>query len=39
MAKVSEQNACSRAVILLANGFCFENEAILASPLLRKLGI
>jgi hypothetical protein len=42
MAKISEQNARSQAVILPASVFCFEIEAILASegfdpfcPLLR----
>jgi hypothetical protein len=31
MAKISEQNARSQAVILPARAFCFEIEAILAS--------
>jgi hypothetical protein len=31
MAKISERNARSQAVILPASGFCFEIEAILAS--------
>jgi hypothetical protein len=31
MAKISEQNARSQAVILPASAFCFEIEAILAS--------
>jgi hypothetical protein len=42
MAKISEQNACSQAVVLPASVFCFEIEAILTSggfdpfcPLLR----
>jgi hypothetical protein len=33
MAKISEQNMCSQAVVLPARTFCFEIKAILPRPL------